>query len=322
MVRNFMKLLKAKWDERRFVCVGLDSDAGKLPILHLGFGYSDEEMLDAQETFRYLGERDKGGELIELTRRQREILSFAQAAFNRQIVESTHDLVCAYKPNSAFYEPLGDQGMWALGQTFYELNTRTPDIPGILDYKRGDIGNTNLGYVLAAARADAVTVHPYLGREAMTPFLDQTDKGVIVLVRTSNPGAGEFQDLEVHQGVYYDDTGEAVYGPLYQRVARHIAGNWNYNGNCAVVAGATYPSELAEIRKIVGDMPILIPGIGKQGGDLEATVKAGANSKGQGMIINNSRSIIFASDGPDFAMAARAAALKMHEDINIVLAAA
>jgi orotidine-5'-phosphate decarboxylase len=261
------------------------------------------------------------------TRNFIQLLAKAQLYFNRRIVDRTKDIAGAYKINSAFYEALGFDGLRVLEQTIIYINMVAADIPIILDYKRGDIDNTNIGYVRAAMLADAVTVHPYLGWKAMTPFLDQSDKGIIVLVKTSNKGSDEFQDVRVQVG-WYDDSGEARMGKLYELVAAQVASKhqWNYNGNCCVVAGATYPEELAEIRKIVGDMPILIPGIGKQGGDLEKTVKAGANAQGQGMIINNSRGVIFASaaeDGvsrdPNFAEAARTAAQQMHDDINAVL---
>jgi orotidine-5'-phosphate decarboxylase len=289
--RNFMELLQARWDEGKFVCVGLDSDDSKIP------------------------------EAVES-----KALSGRIIAFNQAIVDATMDIGCAYKPNVAFYEKHGSAGWQALDYTIRHLRRVAPEVPVIIDYKRGDIGTTNHGYVASGFKlldADAVTVHPYLGAEAMKPFLDQKDKGIIVLCRTSNPGAGEFQDQEVTLN-YYADSDEDQKAPLYQLVAVNVANPrlWNYNGNCCVVVGATYPAELAQVRKIVGDMPILIPGIGAQGGDLEATVKAGANSRGQGMIINNSRGIIFASSGADFAEAARAAALKMHNDINAVLAAA
>jgi orotidine-5'-phosphate decarboxylase len=318
-VRNFMQLLKAKWDEHKFVCIGLDSDAGKLPILHLGLRRaSADDLLDAQEAYR---EAQKTGQLLMPW--HIDLLADAMMTFNEKIINATKDIACAYKPNSAFYEPLGKAGIAVLHSTFAYLGNSAADVSRILDYKRGDIGNTNVGYVHAAALVDAVTVHPYLGYEAMKPFMDQKNKGVIVLCKTSNPGAGEFQDLEVVLG-HYSDSGEPYMGPLYQLVAAHVANPnlWNYNGNCAVVAGATYPSELAEIRKIVGDMPILIPGIGSQGGDLAETVRCGRNSKGQGMIINNSRGIIFASSEADFAEVARQRAQQMHDDINAVLAAA
>lgn len=303
--RNFMQLLQARWDQDKFVCVGLDSDTShpKFPPHLL------ERFTPPQALLR----------------------------FNIAIVDATHHLVCAYKPNSAFYEMHGEGGLWALGETIHHINRFAPDVPVILDAKRGDIGNTNDGYVAATKAADAVTVHPYLGMEAMKPFLDQKDKGIIVLCRTSNPGAGEFQDLicdvyedgKVLHACPEDALGMESLGvgiikqtPLYQVVAQNVANSWNYNGNCAVVVGATYPEELVKVRKIVGDMPILLPGIGAQGGDLEATVKAGANSRDQGMIINNSRGIIFASSGEDFAEDAGRATQEMHDNITAVLAAA
>lgn len=284
--RNFMDLLQARWAEGKFVCVGLDSDERKIPNV--------------------------------FTSR-----AAVQRQFNAKIVDATKDLVCAYKPNLAFYH--GDLGKVRLQASIEYIHEAAPGVPVILDAKQADIGNTNDGYVnedFSFYGADAVTVHPYLGMEAMKPFLDQKDKGVIVLVRTSNPGAGEFQDLWIKEqgdaGKLYDYEEREV--PLYQIVARNVTHGWNYNGNCAVVVGATYPAELTAVRKIVGDMPILIPGIGAQGGELEASVRAGVNSHEQGMIINSSRAIIFASDGEDFAEAARSATLAMHNDISIVLA--
>jgi orotidine-5'-phosphate decarboxylase len=299
MVRNFMHLLRAKWQEFKFVCVGLDSDAGKLPILHLNLsGYSDEELLEAQETYRKVGQLDEDKKVIDLTERQKEMLAKAQLLFNRRIVGCTKDIVAAYKINSAFYEALGHYGLLTLEQTIVYINMTAPDVPVILDYKRGDIDNTNIGYVRAAMLADAVTVHPYLGWQAMKPFLDQTNKGVFVLVKTSNEGAGEFQDLEV----VADTEGGHAPMPLYQRVAAHVASPfmWNYNGNCCVVAGATYPQDVAKIREIIGDeMPMLLPGIGAQGGPHEEAVLAAANSCNQGLLVNDSRRAIFASSGSD-----------------------
>ena len=233
--------------------------------------------------------------------------------FNQQIVDSTHDLVCAYKPNAAFYEAQGDQGLRALARTIRYIKEQHPDIPVILDVKRADIGNTNLGYVQAAfdeLGADAITVHPYLGKDALEPFLARKDKGIIVLVRTSNPGAGEFQDLYVSELIELSTT------RLYEYVATKVSKEWNENENVGIVVGATYPTELAHIRKIVGDMPILIPGVGAQGGEVEATVTSGKDSRGWGMIINSSRGIIFASKGEDFAQAARKAAETLRGEVN------
>ena len=212
--------------------------------------------------------------------------------FDKKIIDQTHDLVCAYKPNAAFYK----EG--SLYKTVNYIKKNHPDIAIILDAKRGDIGNTNEAYVKAIfddLKVDAVTVHPYLGKESLQPFLDKKDKGIFVLVKTSNPGAGEFQDLEV--------DGK----PLYQVIAEHVKA-WNTNGNCALVVGATYPKELKMVREIVGDMPILVPGIGTQRGDLEKTLNYGLNSKKQGLIISSSRGIIFAEKP-------REATLKLHQGI-------
>lgn len=209
-------------------------------------------------------------------------------AFNKNIIDQTSDLVCAYKPNSAFYESEGVKGLEALKKTVSYIKENCPDIPIILDAKRGDIGNTNTGYVKAIfddLGVDAVTVHPYLGQESLQPFLDRADKGIIILVKTSNPGAGEFQDLETNGK------------PLYQVVAEHVK-SWNTNGNLGVVVGATYPEELKIVREIIGDMPILIPGIGAQGGDIKA-LKSGLDSKGGGIIVSSSRGIIFADNPRD-----------------------
>jgi len=252
------------------VCVGLDSDFNKIP-----------EHLKSKEN--------------------------AVFEFNKAIIDATHDLVCAYKPNSAFYEARGEEGIKELKMTFDYINNEYPEVFTIIDAKRADIGNTNDGYAKYAfdfLKADGITLHPYLGHEAMGPFLEREDKASIILCRTSNKGAGEFQDL-VSQGE-----------PLYKIVAKKVTKEWNKLGNCMMVIGATYPEELAEVRKIAGDMTFLVPGVGAQGGDVEKTVKAGLNSKGAGMIINSSRGIIFASSGPDFAATARQEAKKLKEEIN------
>lgn len=270
--RNFRELLEAQWARENLVCVGLDSEYEKIP---------------------------------ECVRRK-DIASTI-AAFNYAIICATKDVVCAYKPNIAFYEAHGSEGLMALQQTIADIRMLAPDVPVILDAKRADIGNTNIGYVKEAfefLNADAITVHPYLGKEALQPFLDDPDKGIIVLCRTSNLGASEFQDLSVN--------GE----PLYSVVARHVASEWNTNGNCALVVGATRPDELRLVREIVGDMLILIPGIGAQGGNIKEIVSAGADSRGKGIIINSSRDIIFASKEKDFAEAARRETLKLRDAIN------
>lgn len=261
--RNFRDLLENQWLLNKYVSVGLDSDFDKMPEW-----------------------AKVGGPGLSI------------AYFNLEIVRKTHDLVCTYKPNIAFYEAHGAEGLIALKETVLAIHDIAPEVPVILDAKRADIGSTNTGYVQMAFEwlgVDAITVHPYLGREALQPFLDCKDKGVFVLCRTSNPGAGEFQDIKVSTGpILVDD--DPMFRPLYQIVAQHVVGNWNKNGNCGLVVGATYPDELREVRGLVGDMPILIPGIGAQGGNLEKTIKAGKDGRGEGMIINSSREIIFSDD--------------------------
>ncbi|MDE2258290.1 MAG: orotidine-5'-phosphate decarboxylase, partial [Xanthomonadaceae bacterium] len=185
-------------------------------------------------------------------------------------------------------------------------------VPVILDAKRGDIGSTAQHYAAEAFErygADAVTVNPYLGRDSVQPFLDRADKGVIVLCRTSNPSARDLQDLIVPDGIGGNR-------PLYQHVAQRVARDWNANGNCALVVGATYPEELREVRALVGDMPILVPGVGAQGGDVEAVVRNGRNTQGAGLIISSSRAILYAGSGEDFAAAARREAQKLREAID------
>lgn len=229
--------------------------------------------------------------------------------FNKHIIDFTYDLVCAYKPNSAFYEGLGANGIEQLKLTCDYIKQQYPEIPIILDAKRGDIGNTNQGYLQYAfdyLRADAITLHPYLGREAIQPFLDRVDKGCIILCRTSNPGSGELQNIKVRE--------TAV--PFYQYIAHQVAHDWNKNNNCLLVVGATYPEELQDVRKIVGDMNILVPGVGSQGGDTEKTVKAGLNTQQAGLIISASRSIIFASNEKDYGVKAREATLQLKESVN------
>lgn len=231
-----------------------------------------------------------------------------RCAFHKAIVDATHDLVCAYKPNSAFYEARGAQGIEQLKATCTYIQKTYPEVPIILDAKRGDIRSTNEEYARYAfdyINADAITLHPYLGREALQPFLDRKDKGCIILCKTSNPGAGEVQDVRVEGR------------PLYQMIAEKVANEWNTQGNCMLVVGASYPNELSIVRRIAGDMTFLVPGIGMQGGDIEKTVKAGINSKGAGMIINASRSVIFASSGGDFTKKARSEADQLRDAINV-----
>ncbi len=228
--------------------------------------------------------------------------------FNQAIIDATADLVCAFKPNSAFYEAQGADGLAQLRKTCQYIRERHPETPIILDAKRADIGSTNEGYVEYAfdyLGVDAITIQPYLGSEAIQPFLERADKGIIILCKTSNPGAGELQDLPI--------GGQK----LYQHVATIVRDEWNRNGNCLLVVGATYPEEMREIRQIVGDdMAFLVPGAGSQGGDVEATVKAGVTAAGDGLIINSTRDIIFASGGEDFAEVARERAQGLRDTIN------
>lgn len=193
------------------------------------------------------------------------------------------------------------------------INVHNPDIPVILDAKKNDIGNTAEKYAIEVFEkygVDAVTANPYLGYDSVKPFLKHKDKGVIVLCRTSNPGARDFQDL-----LCCIDLSGITKMPLYQIVARKVV-EWNENGNCLLVMGATYPEELKIVRQIVGDMPFLVPGIGAQGGDIKAVVENGKDSKGAGLIINSSRGIIYASSGDDFAEVARRETIKLRDEIN------
>lgn len=225
--------------------------------------------------------------------------------FNRMIIDATHDLVCAYKPQIAYYSAFGAEE--ELRMTIDYIHETCPGIPVILDAKRGDIGSTAMMYCMEAFdryKADAVTVNPYLGTDSITPFLDRADKGVIILCRTSNPGAMDIQDQQIN--------GEK----LYRIIAKKALSDWNCNGNVSIVVGATYPNELAEIREIAGDMTFLVPGIGAQGGDVKRAVKGGRTQDGTGMIINSSRGIIYAGKGKDFAQSAREAAIGLRDEIN------
>jgi orotidine-5'-phosphate decarboxylase len=227
--------------------------------------------------------------------------------FNKAIIDATSDLVCAYKPQFAFYEALGQEGMDALRRTIRHI---PPKIPVIGDAKRGDIGNTSRAYARALFtdfNCDAATVNPYLGFDSIEPFIEFRDRGVFILCRTSNPGARDFQSL-----LCQTDGGTSS---LYEIVARK-ASEWNAHGNIGLVVGATYPEELKLVRQHHPDIPLLIPGIGTQGGDLALTVQYGVDAKGEKAIINSSRGIIYASRGKDFAEAARRAALTLRDQIN------
>jgi orotidine-5'-phosphate decarboxylase len=228
--------------------------------------------------------------------------------FNRAIIETTSDLVCAYKLNLAFYEALDDDGFYVLKDTIKYI---PEDIPVIGDAKRGDIGNTAKAYARAIFKnlnCDAATVNPYLGFDSIVPFIDYREKGVFILCRTSNAGAQDFQSLRC------EEAGAAP-RPLFEIVAQKAA-EWNTHGNIGLVVGATYPEELRLIREAHPGMPLLIPGIGAQGGDLALAVRYGVDSKGERAIINSSRQIIYASAGKDFAQAARRVALRLRDQIN------
>lgn len=275
MKRDFQELTKRQWERGAFLCIGLDPVPELLP----------ESVLGASAGERIL-------------------------AFNKAIIDATKEVAGFYKPNSAFYEAYGDDGLVALKETVSYIHAEAPDAVVILDAKRADIGNTNNGYVRAAfedIQADAITVHPYLGSEALEPFLARKDKGVIVLARTSNKGAGEFQDADV--------GGE----PLYMQVARRVSEHWNANGNCGLVVGATYPEELKRVRGAAPGLPILIPGVGAQGGDLEKSVSYGKDANNQGIILSISRGIIYASSGSGFAEEAGKKAREMNSALRKAL---
>ena len=230
--------------------------------------------------------------------------------FNRAIIDATSDLVCAYKPNLAFYEALGIEGLKALERTVAYI---PKGIPIIGDAKRGDIGSTARAYARALFETlgfDAATVNPYLGYDSLEPFIEYKEKGVFILCRTSNVGSADFQDLTLTE----------TSGPLFELVAQR-AREWNLYGNLGLVVGATYPEELRRVRHICPEMPLLIPGIGAQGGDLASAVRYGVDAKGEKAIISSSRQILYASRGEDFAAAAREAALDLRDQVNLYLAA-
>ena len=267
---NFSERLASAWkSSNSLVCVGLDPEPRKFP-----------------DRFR-----DMPGSIFE---------------FNKAIVDATRDLVCAYKPQFAHYAAHAAENQ--LEHTIDYIKTRCPHAVVILDGKRGDIGSTAEQYAHEAFErygADAVTVNPYLGRDSVEPFLAREDKGVIILCRTSNDGALDFQDLNV-----------SVNTKLFQHVAETVAKEWNGAGNCMLVVGATYPEELADIRSRVGDLPFLVPGVGAQGGDVAKVMAAGKTAAGTGLVISSSRAILYASSGEDFAAAARKATQELRDSIN------
>jgi orotidine-5'-phosphate decarboxylase len=265
---KFTEMLAGVWQQNNsLLCVGLDPDPAKFPARLNG-----------------------------------DILRFCTG-----IVDATADLVCAFKPQIAYFAARRAEDQ--LEALIAHIHAKHPGIPVILDAKRGDIGSTAEQYAIEAFeryQADAVTVNPYMGRDSVEPWLAYPDKGVILLCRTSNPGGSDLQFQKVGAG------GTAVFELVAQRVAR----DWNTTGQCALVVGATFPGEIARVREIVGDMPLLIPGIGAQGGDIEATVKAGRTANGTGLMINSSRAILYASKGKDYAVAARRGAMETRDAIN------
>ena len=266
---SFITVLRDRWTSANsLVCVGLDPEPSKFPA-------------------QFANDPD------------------AVFAFCRAIVDAAAEYVCCFKPQIAHFAALGAED--ALQRLIAHIHAAHPGVPVILDSKRGDIGSTAQHYATEAFdryAADAVTANPYLGRDSLQPFLDRADKGVVILCRTSNPGAADLQDLQVQER------------PLYQHVAEKIAREWNANGNCALVVGATWPQQLREVRTIVGDMPLLVPGVGAQGGDVEAVVTNAKAADGTGLVVSSSRAILYASSGDDFAEAARAAAKTLRDEIN------
>jgi len=270
---DFMQALRARWRAAdSLVCVGLDPEPAKFPAR---FGEDPDAVF----------------------------------AFCRDIADATAEFACAFKPQVAHFAALGAES--SLERLIAHLHAAHPGVPVILDAKRGDIGSTASHYATEAFdryRADAVTANPYLGRDAVQPFLARADKGVVILCRTSNPGAGDLQDL-----IVADDHGAR---PLYQQVAATVARQWNGNGNCALVVGATWPQQLREVRAIVGNMPLLVPGVGAQGGDVEAAVANAKSADGSGLMVSSSRAILYASSGGDYAEAAARAARELRDAIN------
>ena len=269
---TFLQKIAHRWKDGFFLCVGLDGSYDKLP-----------------QSF------------------QSQLVEDALFEFNRAIIEATAEYAACFKPNIAFYEQSGPPGLIALKRTCDWLHDHYPDLPVLIDAKRGDLASTNESYAVALFdyyRADAVTVQPYLGIGALAPFVERADRGVFVLCRTSNPDSAELQSLPV------GTNGE----PLYLHVARAAAGPvWNRHRNLGLVAGATHPVELGQIRRAAPDLPLLIPGVGAQGGELLAVLENGLDERGAGILVNASRAIIYASAGDDFAQAARLEAARLSQ---------
>ncbi|MBU6333644.1 MAG: orotidine-5'-phosphate decarboxylase [Chloroflexi bacterium] len=261
------KLAAAAARHGSWLCIGLDPEPGRLPAV-------------------LRGEADP------------------VARFCREIIAATADVVCAFKPNSGFFEAQGTDGMQRLAGVIAAVPA---GVPVILDAKRGDIGSTAEAYARAAfdvLGADAVTLSPYLGGDALAPFLARRDRGCFILCRTSNPGGAEVQQLRLEDG-----------RPLYLEIARRAAYEWNAAGNVGLVVGATFPAEAAAVRALCPAVPLLVPGIGAQGGDLAAAVRATRDASGGGALVNVSRSILYAGAGADFADAARREALRLRAAI-------
>lgn len=282
---RFVEAVKRMNGAGKFICVGLDTDAKKIP----------------PSVLRPYGE---------------DVLN-AMLQFNMSIVCAVRGVVVAYKPNFAFYEAFGPEGLDILRQTISYIRFVDPGALIIMDRKVADIDNSNNGTIrmlLEEMAVDAVTINPYLGGEAVRPFLDLKDLGVVVLCKTSNQGSGEFQNLKVVD----ESTGKIDL--LYRIVARNFTNPemWNYNGNCGLVVGATYPQELGEVRELVGDdIPILVPGVGSQGGSVEEVLKYGLGKSGKGsLLFNVSRSVIYASNGKDFALAAKREVQRLEAEIK------
>jgi orotidine-5'-phosphate decarboxylase len=278
---TFTELLAGAWQKNdSLLCVGLDPDPAKFPA-HL------KDQPDA-------------------------IFRFCAA-----IADATADLACAFKPQIAYFAARRAEDQ--LEALIAHIHENHPGIPVILDAKRGDIGSTAEQYAIEAFeryRADAVTVNPYMGRDSVEPWLAYRDKGVILLCRTSNPGGSDFQFLKVGASRTAQPACSNEETALYELVAAKVAKEWNTTGQCALVVGATFPGEIARVREIVGDLPLLVPGIGAQGGDIEATVGAGRTANGTGLMINSSRAILYAGKGEDFAAAARRVAQETRDAIN------
>lgn len=271
---SFMQVLRQRWgDADSLVCVGLDPEPSKFPA--------------------------------QFANDPNAVFNFCSA-----IVDATAPYVCSFKPQIAHFAALGAED--ALTRLIAHIHATQPGIPVILDSKRGDIGSTAQHYATEAFDrygADAVTANPYLGRDSVQPFLDRSDRGVVILCRTSNPGAADLQDL-----VAQDGDGNAR--PLYQHVAAKVANEWNTHGNCMLVVGATWPEQLREVRGIVGEVPFLVPGVGAQGGDVEAVVCNAKTADGTGLVVSSSRAVLYASDGADFADAAASEAKRLRDQIN------